>query len=97
VDILDGTGNPAIPDEVAAVLTAAGLTVGSVTSGDSTASGIEYPDGEQAGAQWLADALDTADLLRAGGVPHVTVVLGSTDSAALVRAIAALPACDAGE
>jgi hypothetical protein len=94
VDVLNATGDPAIADDVAAHLTAAGLTVGSIAGADSPVSGIEYPGGEEPEARWLADVLDAAVVLRAGGVPHVTVVLGSTDSAGLVRAIDALPACD---
>jgi hypothetical protein len=93
VNVRNATGDPAIADDVAAHLAAAGLTVGSITTADAPASGIEYPDGEQPAGRWLADALDAAALLRVGEVPHVTVVLGSTGSAALVQGIDALPAC----
>jgi hypothetical protein len=82
-----------VADDVAAHLAAAGLTVGTVTAAGSTASGVEYPTSEQPQAQWLAETLGVAGLLRAGDVPRVTLVLGSADAAVLVGAVAALPAC----
>jgi hypothetical protein len=91
---VNGTGAPAVVDDVAAHLAAAGLTVGTVTTGASTASGIEYPASEEPGAQRLATALGKPAVLQAADVPHVTVVLGATDSAALVKAVDALPACE---
>jgi hypothetical protein len=97
VDLVNATGDQAVADDVAARLAAAGLTVGSITSADSTASGLEYPVSEESGAQWLAEALGDTGLLRVGDVAHVTVVLSGTDSAALVQAVDALPACAAGE
>jgi hypothetical protein len=97
VDLVNGTGDQAVADDVAARLASAGLTVGSVTSADSTVSGIEYPASQKSGAQWLAAALGVADLLRVGDVRHVTVVLGGTDSAAFVQALDTLPACAVGE
>jgi hypothetical protein len=93
VDVLNGTGDDAVAGEVAVHLAAAGLTVGTVTHAGSTASGIEYPTAEQSPAQWLGEALHAAAPLRTSDVPRVTVVLGAGDSAALVQAIAALPAC----
>jgi hypothetical protein len=97
VDVVNGTGDQAVAEDVAARLAAAGLTVGSVASADSTASGIEYPASQKSGARWLAAALGKADLLRVGDVRHVTVVLGATGSAAFVQALDTLPACAAGE
>jgi hypothetical protein len=91
VDVVNGTGDPAVADRVAAGLRAAGLTVGTVSTGAAAASGVEYPAGQQTPAQWLANALGTA--LRTGGGSHVTVVLGSAGSAGLASAAAALPAC----
>jgi len=93
VDVLNGSSDPAAGDDVAAHLAAAGLTVGEVTIGAASSSGIEYPESRQSGARWLADALSTAGLLRVAEVQHVTVVLGPADSAALVRAVDALPDC----
>ena len=94
VDLVNGTGDPAVADDVAAHLAAAGLLVGTVTAGATPASGLEYPASEQPGAQRLATALGKAAVLRAADVPHVTVVLGATDSAALVAAVDALTACE---
>jgi hypothetical protein len=91
VDVVNGTGDPAVADRVVAALRAAGLTVGTVSAGTATASGVEYPAGQQAPAQWLAGALDAA--LRTGSGGNVTVVLGSADSAELAAAAATLPAC----
>jgi hypothetical protein len=93
VDLVNGTGDPAVAKDVADHLTAAGLTVGTVTAAEAAASGIEYPESEKSGAQWLAHALGEPAALRASDVPHVTVVLGATDSAALVQAVDALAAC----
>ncbi|WP_181428727.1 LytR C-terminal domain-containing protein [Modestobacter versicolor] len=91
--MVNGTGDPALADEVVARLTAAGLTVGTVTTAEAGVSGIEHPEGESAGAQWLAEALGGAAVLRETAVLQVTVVLGATDSAPLVAAVDALPAC----
>jgi hypothetical protein len=95
VDLVNGSGDQALADDVAARLTAAGLTIGAVTDADAGAavSGIEYPEPKRSGAEWLADALAAADLLRVADVRHVTVVLGAGDSATLVQAVDALPAC----
>jgi hypothetical protein len=93
VDVVNGIGDPTVADDVAAHLAAAGLKVGSVTTAESTASGIEYPAGERSPAQWLAGQLGVAGLLRTGDVRHVTVVLAAPDSAALLRAIDRLAAC----
>ena len=93
VDVVDGTGDPAVADDVATRLRAAGLTVGTVSTATVTASGVEHPGSEEAGARWLAEALAATELLRAADVPHVTVVLGPTDSAALVQSVDALAAC----
>jgi hypothetical protein len=89
VDVLDGTGDPALAEELAQRLRDGGLTVGTVTAGEAAASGIEYAEADRARAERLAQVLGEADLLRAGTGEHVTVVLGATDSAALVEALRA--------
>ncbi|WP_218938478.1 lytic transglycosylase domain-containing protein [Modestobacter altitudinis] len=93
VDIVNGTGDPAIADEVAAHLAAAGLTIGTVTAAEPAASGIEHPVGSASPGEWLTGALGTTQLLRQGEVGHVTVVLAATDPADLLAALRALPAC----
>jgi LytR cell envelope-related transcriptional attenuator len=90
---VNGTGDRAVGDDVAAHLTSAGLLVGTVTAGASLASGIEYPASEESGAQRLAAALGKPAVLRPADLPHVTVVLGTTDSAALVQAVDDLAVC----
>jgi hypothetical protein len=92
VDVVNGTGDQAVADDVAAALGAAGLTVGAVGTGAPATSGIEFPAGQEDQAQWLAGALATT-LVRTGDVPHVTVVLAAADSADLLAAVDALPAC----
>ena len=88
VDLVDGTGDPALAQELAAALTEGGLTVGAVTAAaESVTSGIEHPEGDPADAEALAGALGLPELVRAGAGARVTVVLGSTDSAALVEAL----------
>ena len=92
VDVVDGTGRPRVATHVIARLTAAGLRVGTMTTSRTvTTSAIEYSAGTAAGARALAGALDPRDgppYLRAAPasaqVPHVTVVLGATDFAAMV-------------
>jgi hypothetical protein len=93
VDIVNGTGDQAIADDVAAHLEAAGLTVGAVTTAEAPVSGIEYPAGQAPQAQWLAGALGVADRLRAVDVPHVTVVLAAADAAVIPAVVDALRAC----
>ena len=87
VDLVDGTGDQALVDELAARLTEGGLTLGTVTAAEATTSGIEHPEGDPADAEQLAEALGTPGLLRTGTGAHVTVVLGTTDSAELVEAL----------
>jgi hypothetical protein len=89
VDLLDGTGDPALAEELAQRLRDGGLTVGTVTAGEAATSGIESAEGDRERAQRLADALGQAGLLRAGTGEHVTLVLGGDDSAALVEAVRA--------
>ena len=92
VDVVDDTGSPDVAPDVAERLKAGGLDVGTVNpaSGPAT-SAIEYSAASQAQARQLAEALDPRDgppYLHAAPasapVPHVTVVLGRTDFAALV-------------
>lgn len=89
MDVVNGTGDPAVADEVAAHLTAAGLTVGTVIAGEPAASGVEHPAGWALPAEWLG----AAPLFRQGDVAHVTVVLAAADAATLVTAVESLPAC----
>ncbi len=93
MDVVTGTGDPAVADEVVAQLTAAGLTVGTVTTAEPTASGIEHPADQAPQGEWLAAALGTPQLLRSSEVAHVTVVLAAADPTELLTAVRALPAC----
>ena len=89
MDVLDGTGSPALAEEVAQRLRDGGLTVGTVAAGEAATSGIESAETDRARAERLAGVLGERDLLRAGTGAHVTLVLGATDSAALVEAVRA--------
>jgi hypothetical protein len=93
VDVVNGTGDQAVADEVVAHLTAAGLTVGTVTAAEPTTSGIELPADAAPQGEWLAGALGTAGPLRQGEGAHVTVVLAAPDPAELLTALRALPSC----
>ncbi|MGY5884686.1 lytic murein transglycosylase [Modestobacter lacusdianchii] len=100
VDVVNGTGSPEAATEVVARLTDGGLTIGEARdSADRPASGIAHPESAAAEARSLAEALGMADLLRVEPVERITVVLGGTDSAALIEAVRAftgLP-CPAAE
>ena len=87
--MLDGSGDPALAEEVVQALRDGGLTVGTVTTGEAATSGIEFADTQRARAERLAEVLGETDLLRAGTGEHVTVVLGADDAAALVEAFRA--------
>jgi hypothetical protein len=90
VDLVNGTGDQVLADEVVAALTAGGLTVsGSTVPVEPTTSGIVHPESGAADARLLAETLGAVGLLRVEPVEHVTVVLGTTDSADLVAAIRA--------
>ena len=89
VDVLDGTGDPSLGELVAQELRDGGLTVGAVTTGEATASGIEFAEADRQRAERLAKVLGETDLLRTGGGEHVTVVLGADDADALVEAFRA--------
>ncbi|MEU2351104.1 lytic murein transglycosylase [Modestobacter sp. NPDC049651] len=99
VDVVDGTGDQAAGEEVAAHLRGGDLTVGGVGApAGPVTSGIEFPADLRAEAEQLAVALGVPDLLRVADVPHVTVVLGADDAAPLQQAVAGftgLP-CDDG-
>ncbi|QXG75314.1 lytic murein transglycosylase [Modestobacter sp. L9-4] len=89
VDVLDGTGDPALGELVAQKLRDGGLTVGTVTTGAAATSGIEFAEADRARAERLAEVLGETDLLRTGTGEHVTVVLGADDADALVEAFRA--------
>jgi len=89
VDVHDGTGDPALAEEVAQRLRDSGLTVGTVTAGEAATSGIEFAEADRERAERLAAVLGEVELLRAGTGEHVTLVLGADDSAALVEAVRA--------
>jgi hypothetical protein len=99
VDVIDQTGNAQSGTTAADDLRAAGMAVGTVTSATGTdASAIEYPTAAETQAQQLAGDLDLASLLKQADVPHITLVLGATDSAKLLAALhdaAASPVCPA--
>jgi hypothetical protein len=89
VDILNESGTTALATDVAARLTAGGITIGTVTNrSDVATSGIESPTAQHDLAQHLADALGATTYLReVPARPNITVVLGTTDSTPLVTAI----------
>jgi hypothetical protein len=95
VDIVNSTGNPAVAAEVAARLAAVGVLIGTITDrAGADASAVQYPAGQHAAAQRLAQALGAAGSSRESPVGRVTVVLGARDAAALldaVRHLRALP------
>jgi hypothetical protein len=83
---------------VSAALTAAGYTVGQVTSsapatGTPAGSAIEYPTALLQQATVLADALHATTVsLREAQVENLTLLLTTADPQHLLTAVAALPA-----
>ncbi|MCZ2836797.1 LytR C-terminal domain-containing protein, partial [Modestobacter sp. VKM Ac-2985] len=96
VDVVDGTGDPALVESVTRFLTDAGLTLGTVRTAEVATSAIEHLDGQEEQVRQLAEPLGAVPLLRAATGEHLTVVLGSADAASLVEAMATLvgEACD---
>ena len=97
VDVLDLTGDPATATQVSTALTAAGYTVGQVTSsapvtGTPADSALEYPTALLAPATALADVLHTSTVLREAQVENLTLVLTPADPEHLLAAVTALPA-----
>jgi hypothetical protein len=93
VDIVNGTGDQGLVDEVAAHLTDVGLTVGTVTAAEPAVSAIALPAHAAWPGEWPAGPLGAVPLLRQEDVAHVTVVLAAADPAALLAALRALPVC----
>jgi hypothetical protein len=85
LDVVNGTGDPAVAEDVTARLQAAGMTIGSVTADPAaTTSGLQYPAPSRPDAVQLATALGlpAADLSKAP-VAHLTLVLGGSGAAGL--------------
>ena len=61
----------------------AGGTVGVVTATQDATSAVLYPDGQDAVATALADALGLTGTAQVGDVDRITVVIGSGDAARL--------------
>jgi hypothetical protein len=78
LDVVNGTGDPAVAADVTARLQAAGMTIGSVTADPAaTTSGLRYPATAAADARALATALRLpAGSLQRAAVGHLTLVLG---------------------
>jgi hypothetical protein len=96
LDVVNGTGKPAVAEDVTARLQSAGMTIGSVTADPkATVSVLRYPAAAKASARQLATALGlpAADLQQAV-VPHLTLVLGGA-SAAQVQALVDRVSCPA--
>ena len=74
-DIRNGSGDAARADELAARLTDAGVTVGAVSDEEAATSAVEYPAGQDAAGQALADALEVS--AQEAEVESVTVVVGA--------------------
>jgi hypothetical protein len=83
VDVRDGSGDPAAAGGVGSRVEEAGGTVGTVTATEDTISAVLYPDGQEAVATALADALELSGAARVGTVDRVTVVIGAGDAARL--------------
>ena len=60
-----------------------GGTVGVVTATQDATSAVLYPDGQDAVATALADALGLTGTAQVGDVDRITVVIGSGDAARL--------------
>ena len=75
VDVRDGSGDSALFDQLADRLTNAGVTVGAGSEGDAATSIVEYPVGQDAAGQALADALGVS--AQDAAVGSVTVVIGA--------------------
>jgi hypothetical protein len=86
VDIRNGSGDPAVADELAATLAAAGIQVGTVTATDDATTSVLFPDGQVLPAGILATALGLTASAQVGAVDHVTVVIGADDFGLLVAA-----------
>jgi hypothetical protein len=78
VDIRNGSGDPAVASELAALLATAGIRTGSVTSTDDTTSAVWYPDAQATQAEALATALGLATTGQTADV--VTVVIGAGEA-----------------
>jgi hypothetical protein len=86
VDIRNGSGDPAVAEELAATLAAAGIRVGTVTAGDDTTTSVQFPDGQALPAGVLATALRLTGSEQVGVVDRVTVVIGADDFGRLAAA-----------
>jgi hypothetical protein len=88
VDVVNGTGDPTVAQDVTARLQAAGMTIGSVTTSTAaTASAIEHTAAGATAADQLAAAVGARGYLRVADVAHLTVVLAGSDAAKLQAAI----------
>jgi regulator of protease activity HflC (stomatin/prohibitin superfamily) len=86
VDIRNASGDPAVAATVARRLAAAGVTVGTTTTGQALASAVLYPAGKADAAALVARAMGRAGA-TAAGADHVTIVIGSGDAAAVLTAL----------
>jgi LCP family protein required for cell wall assembly len=78
VDVLNGAGTSGTAARNASALTALGFKVGTVgNSAVTTATVIQYPDGQQAQAATLAAKVSGATVQASSSVTRVTLVLGS--------------------
>ena len=83
VDIHDGSTDPAVPAAVRTRIAQAGGAVGVVTATQDATSAVLHPDGQDAVATALADALGLTGAAQVGDVDRITVVIGTGDAARL--------------
>ena len=81
VDVRNGSGDPAVAGGVGTRVEQAGGTVGTVTTTQDRTSVVLYPDGQDAVATALADALGLTGAAQVATVDRVTVVIGAGDAA----------------
>ena len=80
VDIRDGSADPGAATAVGARVVEAGGTVGVVSATQDATSAVLYPEGQDAVATALADALGLTGAAQVGDVERITVVIGAGDA-----------------